>query len=134
MYLMNPEYLFKEWLLTVLFLKFLSNTGQNALCVCCIIEIHRHGYALLFFIGDLTAQGLMMQCSVHISELRLRSVIYPSFFVSSFGSTLCSALLACFILNYLASPSQELRIAWLKPQLLEAGAVRKIPGCISDSK
>lgn len=81
--------------------------------MCCIIEIHGYGCALLLCPGDLKAQGFMMQCSVHISELRLRSVIYPSFFVTSFGSTLCSALLACFILNYLVSPAQELRILGL---------------------
>lgn len=76
----------------------------------------------------------MMQCSIHISEFRLRAVIHPSFSVSSSGSTLCSALLACFILNYLASPPQELRIAWLKLQLLEVEAMREIPGCVSDLK
>lgn len=126
--------LFKEQLLTVFSLKFLSNIGQIALFLCCGIGVHAYACALLFCIGDLKAQGPMMQCNIHISELRLRSVIFPSLFVSSFGSTLCSALLAYYILSYLALPSQELRIAWFKPQLLEVEAARKIPGCVSDLK
>lgn len=36
-------------------------------------------------------------------------------------------LLECFILTYLALPSQELRIAWLKPQLLEVEGNERDP-------
>lgn len=69
----------------------------------------------------------MMQCSFHIGELRLRWVIHLSFFcLLSWINTFCSMLLAFFILTYVPLPSQELRIGWLKLQLLDIEGVREI--------